>query len=42
MVQAEDLIRRSMVRILQSDEAARSFDGNEREQYLDELVFGTR
>jgi hypothetical protein len=42
MAAAEDLVRRTLERLLQDGVLAEAFDGKGREQYLDELVFGRR
>ena len=39
MAEAEDLVRRSLVRVLEDQELIKTFSGKTRESFLDDLVF---
>lgn len=39
MASTEDLVRRSLVRVLEDEKLGEAFSGKRREPFLDELVF---
>ena len=39
LVELEELVRRSLVAILESESLSKTFDGGRREEYLDSLAF---